>query len=187
MSNLRRVALLVMVVLAGLASPVLAQSTPQSVAEAYVAAIRADGMSAAAEYIHPDELRRFKDMLSPLIADPTSPTALGFVQTVFGPKATVESVAALDPLSFMRGFMGFVDSQLKAVNMSIGNLQVLGAVPEGEIVHLVTRGSAGAMDMQLTQLEVMSLKPHQDTWKLLLSGKIEGFAQALRSRAAAGP
>jgi hypothetical protein len=43
------------------------------------------------------------------------------------------------------------------------------------------------MDMQLTQLEVMSLKPYQDTWKLLLSGKIEGFAQALRSRATAGP
>lgn len=194
MLNLRRIAILVMVLLVDLASPVFAESTPrsaprstpQSVAEAYVAAIRANGMSAAADYIHPDELRRFKEMLSPLFADASSSTAQGFVPAVFGPQATVESVTALDPLSFMRAFMGFIDRQMKAVNLTVGNVQILGAVPEGAIVHLVSRTSAGGSDVRLTKLEVMSLKPYMGTWRLLLSGQIEGFAEALKARAAAG-
>jgi hypothetical protein len=59
-------------------------------------------------------------------------------------------------------------------------------VREGDTVHLVTRNSTGAAGVQVTKLEVMSLKPYQDTWKLMLSGKMEGFAQALNNRAAAG-
>jgi hypothetical protein len=82
--------------------------------------------------------------------------------------------------------MGFLDGQLKAVNTTIGDVQILGAVREGETVHLVTRSSAGAAGIELTQLEVISLKPYEDTWRLLLSGQIEGLAKALNSKAAVG-
>ena len=170
-----------------LANPAFAQSTPESVAEAYVAAIRTNGLTAAADFIHPDELQRFKVMVAPVFADPGSPAAKGLVQAVFGPQATVESVAAMDPTTFMRGFMGFLDGQLKATNTTVGNVQILGAVREGDTVHLVTRNSTAVAGMELTGLEVLSLKPYQETWKLLLSGEIEGLAQALKAKAAAGP
>lgn len=179
--------LAVLVALFGLSGAVSAESTPESVAEAYVASIRTNGLTTATDFIHPDELQRFKEMLAPLFADPRSPAAQGIVQAVFGPQSTVESVAAMDPPTFMRAFMNFMDGQLKAVNTTIGDVQVLGAVREGDTVHLVTRSTAGAAGIQITQLEVMSLKPYQDTWKLLLSGQMEGLAQALKAKAAAAP
>jgi hypothetical protein len=178
---------LAIAIVACLANPVFAQSSPEAVAVAYVAAIKSDGFAAAADYIHPDELERFKGMLAPLLADAKSPSAQSLAKAVFGPQATVESAAALDPLSFMRGFMDFVDGQLKGVDMTFGDVQILGAVPEKEAVHLVERNTVGAAGVQVTQLEVMSLKPYQDTWRLLLSGQMEGLAQALNAKAAVQP
>lgn len=179
--------LMAVLMFAGLASvptPLLAQSSPEAVAEAYVAAIRMRGLPAAVDYIHPDELRRFKDMLSPLFAQAASPTAQSLARAVFGPLTSVEAVARMDPASFMRGFMGFLDGQLKALETTIGDVRILGAVREGDTVHLVTRNSAGAAGVQFTKLEVMSLKPYQDTWRLLLSGEMEGLAHALNAKAA---
>jgi hypothetical protein len=95
MQVFRGVALFTIVALIGLAEPVFAQSSPEAVAEAYVGAIKTNGVTAAADFIHPDELQRFKAMLSPLLADVESPAAQGIVQAVFGPQSTVESVAAL--------------------------------------------------------------------------------------------
>jgi hypothetical protein len=172
-------ALLLSVALAAVPLRAVAQSSPEAVAVAYVAAIKSGGFSASADFIHPDELQRFKSMFAPLLADPKSPAAQGFAQAMFGPQATAESVAALDPLSFMRGVMSFLEDQMQGFDMTIGDVQVLGAVPENDTVHLVTRNTAGAAGVQLTQLEVMSLKPYQNTWKLLLSGQLEGLAQAL--------
>lgn len=184
MHTIRRLA--VMAALLGLVMPAFAESSPGSVAVAYFAAIKSDGLVAAADYIHPDELQRFRGMFSPLLANVNSPVAQSFAQAVFGSGATAQSVAALDPLSFTGGFMGFVEGQLKGVDMTFGDMQILGSVPEGETVHLVTRSSPGAAGVQITRLEVMSLKPYQDTWRLLLSGEIEGLAQALNSAGAAG-
>lgn len=180
-------ALLLSVALAAVPLRAVAQSSPEAVAVAYVAAIKNGGLSASADFIHPDELQRFKNMFSPLFSDPNSPAAQGFAQAMFGPQATAESVAALDPLSFMRGVMSFLDNQMKTVDMTFGDVQILGAVPENETVHLVTRNTAGAAGVQLTQLEVMSFKPYQDTWKLLLSGQLEGLAQALNPKPAPQP
>lgn len=185
MQRFQRLAVLAVAIVAGFANPVFAESSPEAVAMAYVNAMKTD-VAAAADYIHPDELQRFKGMLSPLLADAKSPDARGFAQTVFGRQATVESVAALDPLSFMRGFMDFIDRHLKSVNVKFDDLQILGSVREGETVHLVTRQSAGAGGVQMTALAVMSLKPSGDTWKLLLPGQIEGLAQALKAQGTAG-
>lgn len=185
MRKYHRLAVIVLSAAGCVANPSLAQSSPESVAGEYAAAIRVGGMPDAANYIHPDELRRFKDMLSPLLADAKSPAAQGIVQAVFGPQSDVESVAAMDPLSFMQGFLAFLDGQMKVLNVTFGDLQILGAVPEGDTVHLVTRTSAGAAGMKLTKLEVMSLKPYEGMWKVLLSGQIEALAQALNAKAAA--
>lgn len=177
-------ALLVLLAIASMSGSAYGQSSPEAVAEAYVAAIRMRGMPAAVDYIHPDELRRFKDMLLPLFADTDSPAGLSLARAVFGPMTSVEAVARMDPESFMRGFMRFLDRQMKVLETKIGDVRILGAVREGDTVHLVIRNSTAAAGVQVTQLEVVSLRPYRDTWKLLLSGDMEGFAQALRARAA---
>ncbi|WP_363796823.1 hypothetical protein ABU614_16335 [Lysobacter firmicutimachus] len=161
-------------------------ATPEAVAQAYVEALRSKGMTALPEYIHPDELQRFKDMLAPMFAQAEEPAKQNIARMMFGPKATAESIQALSRAEFMRGFMTLAETQMKAMNVTLGDSRILGAVKEGEIVHRVTRNSAGAGELRLTQLEVVSLKPYQGSWRVLLSGKLEGMAQALKAQAGKG-
>ena len=161
-----------------------ASETPEQVADAYINAIRTEGLVAVPAYIHPDELERFRDMLLPVLVG-DGRAADGLRMTFFGDDATPVSVRAMDARTFMQGFMGFVQNQMSTLDVSIGQSETLGSVREGEVVHLVTRNRAGAGPLQLTQMEVISLKPYQGTWRLMLSGKMEGMAQALSAQAAA--
>lgn len=181
----RRIAstLLALTILLGFPLGAAASETPEQVAEAYINAIRTGGVTAVPDYIHPDELERFRGMLLPVLVD-DNPVAGQFRTALFGEGATLASVQAMDAKAFMQGFMGFVQGQMTAMDVSIGQSETLGSVREGEVVHLVTRNTAGAGALQLTQMEVISLKPYQDSWRLLLSGKMEGLAQALGAQAA---
>lgn len=160
-----------------------ARETPEQVAGAYINAIRTDGLAAVPGYIHPDELERFRDMLLPVLVG-DSPAAGSLRTAFFGEQATLASVQAMDAKAFMQGFMGFAQNQMVAMDVNIGQSETLGSVREGEVVHLVTRNTAGFGALQLTQMEVISLKPYQGTWRLLLSSKMEGLAQALGAQAA---
>lgn len=167
----------------GAPASAFANETPEQVADAYIEAIRTHGLAAVPEYIHPDELERFRGMLLPVLVG-DSPSADPLRKAFFGQKATLASVQAMDAKAFMRGFMGFAQNQMAAMDVSIGTSKTLGSVREGDVVHLVTRNTVGAGALQLTQMEVISLKPYQGTWRLLLSGKMEGMAQALGAQAA---
>lgn len=164
-------------------SLVFAAETPEQVESQYIDALRLKGFAAVPEYIHPDELIRFREMLLPLLLG-DQPLAQTLRTSFFGPSATAESVQTLSPNEFMRGFMGLAQQQIKGMNLMVGKSDILGSVKEGEVIHLVTRNTAGAGSVQVTQLEIISLKPYRDTWRLLLSGKIEGLAQAIKSKAA---
>lgn len=158
--------------------------TPEQVADAYLQAIRTEGLAAVPDYIHPDELERFRGMLLPVLAG-DSPATEAMREAFFGEKTTLASVQGMDAKAFMQGFMRFAQRQMAAMDVSIGQSETLGSVREGEVVHLVTRNTVGAGPIQLTQMEVISLKPYQGGWRLLLSGKMEGLAQALSAQAAA--
>ncbi len=176
--------LLALTIFLGVPLGAAATETPEQVAEAYVNAIREEGLAAVPAYIHPDELERFRGMLLPVLTG-DGPIAGQLRTAFFGEGATLASVKAMDAKAFMQGFIGFAQHQMAAMNVSIGKSETLGSVREGEVVHLVTRNTAGAGALQLTQMEVVSLKPYQGTWRLLLSGKMEGLAQALSAQAAA--
>lgn len=173
--------LLVLLVACSACQMATAQNRPEDVALAYADAVRMRGLDAIPEYIHPDELARFKTMLLPVLVD--SPMGEGLRTVAFGAEATPESVGALSDADFMRGFMAFTGQQMKQLGVKFGNMAVVGAVNEDEVVHLVTRNTAGAAGVQMTSMEVVSLKPYQQSWKLLLSGQLEGMAQALRAQA----
>lgn len=167
----------------GVPASAFANETPEQVANGYIDAIRVSGLAAVPGYIHPDELERFRSMLLPVLVG-DSPAAGSLRTAFFGEKATLASVQAMDATAFMQGFMGFAQNQMVAMDVNIGRSETLGSVREGEVVHLVTRNTAGVGALQLTQMEVISLKPYQGTWRLLLSSKMEGLAQALGAQAA---
>ena len=175
--------LLVALVASGFPAITRAQATPEAVATAYADAIRTRGMESVPEFIHPDELSRFKAMLLPIF-EGSAPSNTNLMHAFFGPDATFEKVAATEPPEFMRIFMSIAGGQMKSMNVTIGKSEIIGSVKEGIVVHLVTRNTVGAGPLQMTQLEVVSLKPYQDTWRLLLSGKLDGMAQALKAQAA---
>ena len=167
--------------LLGLAGRASAE-TPEEVETRYIDAIRTSGMKSAPDFIHPDELERFKAMLAPVLGDETA-VAKNLRTGFFGPAATSESIRSMPAKDFMRAFMAIAEGQMKGMNITVGRSEILGSVKEGEVVHLVTRNSVGAGPLQLTQLEVVSLKPYQNTWGILLSGKLEGMAQAIKAQA----
>lgn len=62
----------------------------------------------------------------------------------------------------------------------VDDLQILGSVREGELVHLVTRSIVTTGTVQQTRLEVVSMKPYSDSWRTLLTGDVESMSQAIR-------
>lgn len=162
-------------------SSTLAAKTPEEVFSSYTAALKERGMAAAPEFIHPDELVRFKAMLLPLFQRGDASNNKDVARNLVGPTATPESVASMEPVEFMRTFLSAVDKQIKELNVNMGEAHVIGSVAEGRVVHLVTRSTTGIGDIEMSRLEVVSLKAYGKTWRLLLSGHLEGMAKMLNA------
>ena len=169
-----------------------AQATPQQAAEAAMRAMRDDGLPALAAHMHPLELARFKAMLLPLLAPQGAdaapePVARMMRERFFGPRTSAEAVAAMAPEEFMRRFLGVSDQQMREMGMRVEQFEVIGLVPEGEDMHAVVRSRIGAANgLRSTSMEVVGLRRDGADWKLLLSGEIEGMAQAMRAGAGLG-
>ena len=161
-----------------------APSTPQAAVQAYFADLQSNGLSAGADHMHPAELARFKSMLLPLFTQNAGEQPTDLRVAIFGSNATNASVTAMPPREFMRSFLGLVAKQPAMASLQIQSPELVGAVPEGDIVHVISRTRVGNGEMSVTQMEVISLKQDGEAWRLMLSGSIEGMAQALRQRPA---
>jgi len=157
-------------------------ATPKQVYLDYADAVRQSGLAEIPKFIHPDELTRFRTMILPLFA--TEPGSEGVLSAThfFGPDATPDSVNALAPDQFMGQFLNQVGTEIGLDRMNFGEAEVLGEVREGEVIHLVTRTTVGIGELSITQMEVVSMKPHGDSFALLLSGQIDGIAKMLSAK-----
>jgi len=185
LDNMKKINFAIILTLTGLLSAswsAAAAETPEQICEKYFAAIKQQGATASVDFIHPDELLRFKQMLLPIFDVSDEQAKSGVLQALYGKNTTSASVKTMPPADFMRGFMKISDAQSKSMNVSFGDLKILGSVKEGDVVHLLTKHSAGTKDYSLTELEILSLKPYQNSWRVLLSGKLEGMAQAIKTQ-----
>jgi len=158
---------------------VAAESTPEDVARAYFAAIQSDGMTSSTRFMHPDALNEFKAMLMPVYEAEHESGGDRLLEVTF-PGSTFEAVEKMDGSAFMDGFMQLVVSQTGDAPIRFDKLEVLGTINEGEARHVLTRMTLGAGDLALTQFEVLSFAPYEDTWRLKLNGDLRGLAVALR-------
>ena len=170
----------VLIAIAFVPSLAFAQKTPEQVAVTYFDTLKSDGLETAPSFIHPKELERFKSMLLPLFTMNDSDENLSIL--FFGEKKSPSEISAMKPADFMAGFLSVLGTQMKSSKINLGETNVIGSVKEGETVHVLARNSAGNQDFKMTKVEVISMIPDGDTWKLLLSGEIEGMAQALKSQ-----
>ena len=81
----------------------------------------------------------------------------------------------------MNGFLNIIALQLGAMTLAFDSLEVLGTVNENENVHVLSRITVTSGPVSVTQFEVLSFKPYEDTWKLQLNGEWQGMVQALRA------
>jgi hypothetical protein len=161
---------------AGLAQ---AATTPEITVKEYMAALQKDGMVAVSRFLHPDELKRFKEMLLPMFRKDAAAKSEA-IRGIYGPEATLASVEAMPPTEFMDGFMRLAGEQLSGA--TFGDAEVLGKVSENDVVHVVTRAATKIKEIQIKTVTVVSTKKSGADWKLMLTGELEGLATALSSQ-----
>ena len=154
-------------------------ASPEALVKAYTADMQKEGMSIVSRYIHPDELKRFKDMLMPWVRKDASQKN-EVIPGLFGAEATLASVEAMPPSQFMDAFMRIAGEQLK--ELSFGDCEIVGTIREKDMTHVVTRVAASVKGVQIKQMEVITTKPFGKEWKLLLSGELEGMAAAINAQ-----
>jgi hypothetical protein len=162
--------------------PVFAQqASPEDVAREHFAAMQAEGMGAVVDFMHPDALAEFKRTLMPLFEAAERGGNSMARDVVFG-QMTLAQVRALDTAEFMRSFTAFMMAQRDDIELSFDKIEIVGVVPEGERRHVLARITVGANELvSLTQFEVLSFVPFEDTWRLELTGELRSLAESLRS------
>jgi hypothetical protein len=153
--------------------------TPEQAVKDYMASLQKDGMMAVSGFLHPDELKRFKEMLLPMFRKDAAQKSEA-IHGLFGAEATLAAVEAMPPAEFMDGFMRLAGEQLKGA--TFGDADIVGTVRENDVVHVVTRAAARVKEIQIKTLTVVSTKKSGADWKLMLSGELEGLAAALSAQ-----
>ena len=158
-----------------------AASTPEEVVERYFQRIKADGIDTVADLMHPEDLLKLREMISPVIEmtlrDPADPT---FV--LFADENEPSQIRQLDDVAFMNLYMQWVSAIVPGINeiMKGVSTQVIGHVVEGDVKHVVVRSQARVEKLEMTKMQVVSMKDHDGQPRLLLSGEMLGIAAQLQ-------
>lgn len=160
---------------------VQAADSPEGVATSYFAAMQKEGLSSSTRFMHPIALQEFKTMLMPVYAAENAAGGRQLLDVTFSPEVQFAQLESMDPAAFMDGFMGLVVAQTGNAPIRFDNLEVLGTINEGDARHVLTRMTLGAGDLAITQFEVLSFLPYEETWRLQLNGDMKGLAAALRN------
>jgi hypothetical protein len=153
-----------------------AANSPEGLVKEYMSVLKTEGMAAVSRYLHPEELKRFKDMLMPWVRIDASQKSEA-LHGLFGADATLAQVEAMPSEKFMDAFMRLAGDQMKDV--TFGEIEIVGTVREKDMTHVVARVAAGVKELRVNQLTVVSTKPLGNEWKLMLTGELEGLAAAI--------
>lgn len=154
----------------------------EALARAYFEVVKTEGMASVSRFIHPDALEDFKEMALPIYEAEEATGNDQLRAMTFGSEATLADIRAAAPESFYDAFMNIIAAQTEGSQINFDKLEILGVVQEGEQRHVLTRISVRVDPVTLTQFEVLSYIPFEDSWKLKLNSEVEGLAAALASR-----
>jgi len=150
-------------------------ASPEAVLQESFRRMKASEWAAAADAFDPAALEQFREMLAPILE---SDDGAGVMAMFFGDSVSPESLKSMSDQAFFAGLMGTPHANLGG---TLESQEVLGGVAEGpERMHMVVRSKAAAMGLSITQMEVVTLNKTPQGWRLALSGKMEGMAQALK-------
>jgi hypothetical protein len=148
---------------------------PETVLRESYRRMQANDWIAAADTFDPAALKQFRDMLAPIL---DAGDGAGMLTAFFGPEQTPDSLKTMSDQAF---FAGLISSMMRTSGGTLEGQDVVGGVAEGPArMHMVVRTKAAAMGITITQMEVVTLNKTAEGWRLALSGKMEGMAQALQ-------
>ena len=177
MKPMFRLPLLLVLALLALPRAGAAQETPDAFAQAYFQTMKTGDWAANARLMHPEALQGFKDMVSPLLSLGTGEELARLMGV-----DSAATLAALPPADFFARFVGSVMAQQGLMEvMRSAEIQVVGSVPEGaDQAHVVYRMSMSVAGATVTRMNVISARRDGASWKGLLTGDMQGLAQALQ-------
>jgi hypothetical protein len=152
-----------------------AAESPEDVVLAYLAAMKSDGVqAAAARFTHPDDCVEFKNLLMPRIRKSFTAKHDDFVTDTFGRELALADLEAMPPPEFLSRFLW--RSRVDARNYKPPRF--VGSTRDGNVVHLVALTRSTSMDGFTTdRRDVYTLKASGDGWKLALDEKLLKFAK----------
>jgi hypothetical protein len=171
------------------AAELTADMPPEQVAhEAYTRMQAADWV-AAAETFDPAALKRFRELLLPVLdaagkdqankGQGTEPDGALMLWVLFAP---AKSVVEIKALSDREVFARIMANTVSLASAKLEGQQVIGSVAEGaDMVHVVTRNVAKVDTMIMTKVEAITLHRTAQGWRLALTGDLEGLAEALQA------
>jgi len=159
---------------------------PELVARDYLTAVRDRGFAAQADFLHPDEMARFQQLLVPVFEAESEKGGRGLLNATFGREASLTDVSLAPPDDFMRRFARVMAVRVPDQPVGFDELAIVGLVEEGDQVHVLARLRTGQDELMEERLEVVSLKPSDGAWKVILSPKLERAVSAMRRQAGGG-
>jgi hypothetical protein len=155
-----------------------AQDTPESAAKAYFAALRSGDWAKCASLMHRDALASMKRTFAAAInADKTGDAA----KTIFKLKSAAEYSQLSEATVFERvmDFITSVDPEMKTDLASSTNT-ILGRVDESpDLAHLVLRSRTKMGGEEVDEVDLISFKKQDSTWRALLPSDIENMLNSL--------
>ncbi len=185
-STYRAAASLALLAVGFTATPARTADSPEALATAYFQTVQEEGLGASTSFMHPSALAEFKSILMPVYDAEHAAGGKQLLEVTF-PGTSYAALQRMDAKDFTDGFMNLVIAQTGNVPIRFDRIEVLGTIAEGDARHVLTRMTVGAGELAITQFEVLSFVPFEETWRLQLNGDMKGLATALRANLPAPP
>lgn len=158
-------------------------NTPEASASRALTALKEDRIADFAQDMHPEALASMKATLLEVVDAADKKGRVAEVLSIFKDVKDAGELRELDDVRFFTAFFaGMLKLQPRIRDTLRGmTLEVVGHVPEGDdVVHVVYRGTATVGNVKISKMSVMSLKADGETWRMLLTGDIEGMAAMMK-------
>lgn len=147
-------------------------------------ATKAEDWQKYATLMHPEALRDFKEVLVPALeAAAAAPDEGALVLRFFGNIKDAKKLLALPPDKFFAQFMQGVSTQIPQFRKALTGTEfkVIGTVYEMDgMAHVLYRASVKVDEIDVSQVDVISLKRDGQSWGMLMKAEFKAMAQQLR-------
>ncbi|WP_455223218.1 hypothetical protein [Kaarinaea lacus] len=157
-------------------------SSPEDLTSQFYQHIDSNQWNQVADMMHESALNEFKSQLLPLLMSEANNGRNGLLRRTFGKNATFDDAKNASDKVFFVNVISNVAGLVRNSGIKNTHTTIVGKVMEGDdVMHVLVRERYKLGEMELTNMEVLSYKQVGKDWSLLLSGKIRGLVQTLKT------